>query len=307
MMGTPANEHPRAFWNADLDEAVAHAVAVVREVRPQVVVTYDENGGYGHPDHIQAHRVAMARGRGRRRPGLPARPRRGRGTSAKVYWCCVPRSVLQQGIDALAAAGEESLFEGVDQRRRHPFRGGRRGGDRRGRRPRASRRTRTPRCGPTRPRSWSTGRSSRCPTTSARRFSAPSTTGWSGASADRPAPAPHGWEDDLFAGLAGMRRPGPRRPARRGGVLCRRRRRLAGAGRGLLAAAAGRRRAASRLACSRPSSATCCCPAGARGSPAPALVAVLPALAWLVVAVGGDDPPSRGRPAASPGAGPPAW
>ena len=60
MMGTPANEHPRAFWNADLDEAVAHAVAVVRDVRPQVVVTYDENGGYGHPDHIQAHRVAMA-------------------------------------------------------------------------------------------------------------------------------------------------------------------------------------------------------------------------------------------------------
>jgi len=41
MMGTPANEHPRAFWNADLDEAVGHAVAVVREVRPQVVVTYD--------------------------------------------------------------------------------------------------------------------------------------------------------------------------------------------------------------------------------------------------------------------------
>jgi N-acetyl-1-D-myo-inositol-2-amino-2-deoxy-alpha-D-glucopyranoside deacetylase len=58
MMGTTANENPRAFWNADLDEAVAHAVAVVREVRPQVVVTYDENGGYGHPDHIQAHRVA---------------------------------------------------------------------------------------------------------------------------------------------------------------------------------------------------------------------------------------------------------
>src|SRR4051812_38408192 len=49
MMGTPANEHPRAFWNADLDEAVAHAVAVVREVRPQVVVTYDGNGGDGPP------------------------------------------------------------------------------------------------------------------------------------------------------------------------------------------------------------------------------------------------------------------
>src|SRR5919202_6428983 len=62
MMGTSANANPRAFWNADLEEAAAHAVAVVREVRPQVVVTYDENGGYGHPDHIQAHRVAMRAG-----------------------------------------------------------------------------------------------------------------------------------------------------------------------------------------------------------------------------------------------------
>src|SRR3954463_810158 len=59
MMGTQANDKPRAFWNADLDEAVAHAAAVVREVRPQGPVPYEENGGYGHPDHTQAHRVAM--------------------------------------------------------------------------------------------------------------------------------------------------------------------------------------------------------------------------------------------------------
>ena len=59
MMGTPENERGPAFWNADLDEAAAHLVKVIHEVRPQVVVTYDENGGYGHPDHIQAHRVAM--------------------------------------------------------------------------------------------------------------------------------------------------------------------------------------------------------------------------------------------------------
>jgi N-acetyl-1-D-myo-inositol-2-amino-2-deoxy-alpha-D-glucopyranoside deacetylase len=59
MIGTPENERATAFWNADLDEATAHLVKVIREVRPQVVVTYDENGGYGHPDHIQAHRVTM--------------------------------------------------------------------------------------------------------------------------------------------------------------------------------------------------------------------------------------------------------
>ena len=59
MIGTPENERATAFWNADLDEAAAHLVKVIHEVRPQVVVTYDENGGYGHPDHIQAHRVTL--------------------------------------------------------------------------------------------------------------------------------------------------------------------------------------------------------------------------------------------------------
>jgi N-acetyl-1-D-myo-inositol-2-amino-2-deoxy-alpha-D-glucopyranoside deacetylase len=120
MMGTPSNGHPRAFWNADLDEAVAHAVAVVREVRPQVVVTYDENGGYGHPDHIQAHRVAMGAVAAAADPGY--RPDLGEAWSvAKVYWCCIPRSVLQQGIDSLAAAGDASFFEGVTSADDIPF------------------------------------------------------------------------------------------------------------------------------------------------------------------------------------------
>ena len=119
MMGTPANEHPRAFWNADLAEAVGAAVAVVREVRPQVVVTYDENGGYGHPDHIQAHRVAMGAVAAAADPGY--RPELGPVWDvAKVYWCCVPRSVLQQGIDALAAAGD-TFFEGVSDAAQLPF------------------------------------------------------------------------------------------------------------------------------------------------------------------------------------------
>ncbi len=58
MMGTPANDDPRCFWRADLDEAARALLDVIREVRPQVLVTYDANGFYGHPDHIQAHRVA---------------------------------------------------------------------------------------------------------------------------------------------------------------------------------------------------------------------------------------------------------
>ncbi|MGH2408352.1 MAG: PIG-L family deacetylase [Candidatus Limnocylindrales bacterium] len=58
MMGTPDNEDPKAFWNANLDEAIGRTVAVVREVRPDVVVGYNDFGGYGHPDHIRAAQVA---------------------------------------------------------------------------------------------------------------------------------------------------------------------------------------------------------------------------------------------------------
>ncbi|MEU4406665.1 N-acetyl-1-D-myo-inositol-2-amino-2-deoxy-alpha-D-glucopyranoside deacetylase [Streptosporangium sp. NPDC023963] len=58
MMGVASNHRANAFWRADLDEAAGELVRIIREVRPQVLVTYDENGFYGHPDHIQAHRVA---------------------------------------------------------------------------------------------------------------------------------------------------------------------------------------------------------------------------------------------------------
>ena len=100
MMGTPANEHPRAFWNADLDAAVAQAVAVVREVRPQVVVTYDQNGGYGHPDHIQAHRVAMY---GAALAAVPSyRPELGEPWDiAKIYWTAMSMSQMRREAEEL--------------------------------------------------------------------------------------------------------------------------------------------------------------------------------------------------------------
>jgi N-acetyl-1-D-myo-inositol-2-amino-2-deoxy-alpha-D-glucopyranoside deacetylase len=83
MMGLPTNDRPGCFWQADMDEAVGALVPVIREVRPQVVVTYNENGGYGHPDHIQAHRVTMAAVAS---TGIPA----------KVYWTTAPRSMIQR-------------------------------------------------------------------------------------------------------------------------------------------------------------------------------------------------------------------
>jgi len=58
MMGTDANGHPDSFWQSDLAEATRRLLAIVREARPAVIVSYDENGNYGHPDHINAARIA---------------------------------------------------------------------------------------------------------------------------------------------------------------------------------------------------------------------------------------------------------
>src|SRR3954465_12112447 len=60
MMGLPTNDRAEAFWQAGPQGGGGGVGGGMREVRPQVVVTYNEVGGYGHPDHIQAHRVAVA-------------------------------------------------------------------------------------------------------------------------------------------------------------------------------------------------------------------------------------------------------
>lgn len=112
MMGAPQNDRPEAFWSADVDEAAAHLVEVIREVRPQVLVTYDPDGGYGHPDHIQAHRVAMraaelaAESAYRRDLGAPH-------AISKIYWNRVPASAVEEGFAALRAAGAGASFPGV--------------------------------------------------------------------------------------------------------------------------------------------------------------------------------------------------
>jgi len=113
MMGTPDNDDPACFWRADLLEAAADLVAVIREVRPQVLVTYDDFGGYGHPDHIQAHRVAMY---GAVLAAAPSyRPDLGEAWDvAKIYWTAFPKSVLRMGIQALRAAGETTGFAAMD-------------------------------------------------------------------------------------------------------------------------------------------------------------------------------------------------
>jgi LmbE family N-acetylglucosaminyl deacetylase len=59
MMGTPENDLPGAFWQADVDEAAERLAAILRDEAAQVLTAYDDDGGYGHPDHIQVHRVGV--------------------------------------------------------------------------------------------------------------------------------------------------------------------------------------------------------------------------------------------------------
>jgi len=87
MMGEPTNDDAECFWQADVDEAADQLLEVIEDVRPQVIVTYDDNGFYGHPDHIQAHRVAW---RAFTKAG---------GLVSKFYATAVPRSVLARAIE----------------------------------------------------------------------------------------------------------------------------------------------------------------------------------------------------------------
>ena len=105
--------HDNAFARADLTEAADHLVRVVREVRPQVLVTYDPFGGYGHPDHIQAHRVAMYAAQ------LAAVPsyRKELGEPwevTKIYWGAMSESRMRAGLRALRDSGDTTSFEGMD-------------------------------------------------------------------------------------------------------------------------------------------------------------------------------------------------
>jgi N-acetyl-1-D-myo-inositol-2-amino-2-deoxy-alpha-D-glucopyranoside deacetylase len=103
MMGTEPNNRPDVFWQADLDLAARHLVKVIDEVKPHVLITYDEIGGYGHPDHIQAHRVAM------RASELA------QWKISKIYWNAMPKSVLAEGIAKMKEIGSDFFgAESVD-------------------------------------------------------------------------------------------------------------------------------------------------------------------------------------------------
>ena len=107
MMGTQPNNRPDVFWQAQVDSAADLLVTVIDEIKPHVLITYDEFGGYGHPDHIQAHRVAM-RASEKSEWQIP-----------KIYWNVMPKSVIQSGIDAMKKVGSD--FMGVESADELPF------------------------------------------------------------------------------------------------------------------------------------------------------------------------------------------
>lgn len=105
MMGDEGNDAPGAFWRADVHDAVGRLVAIIREFRPAVLVTYDAFGGYGHPDHIQTHRVALLASEA---AGMAALyPKSGAPwITPKIYFASLPKG-------AIAAANQLFLDRGL--------------------------------------------------------------------------------------------------------------------------------------------------------------------------------------------------
>jgi LmbE family N-acetylglucosaminyl deacetylase len=100
MEGWPQNDAPNSFWRTPVEDAAGRLAALMRAFEPQVVVTYDENGNYGHPDHIQAHRVAVAAAEA---SGIPV----------KFYYSAVPKSAFARLRAALEASGADVEAIGV--------------------------------------------------------------------------------------------------------------------------------------------------------------------------------------------------
>jgi N-acetyl-1-D-myo-inositol-2-amino-2-deoxy-alpha-D-glucopyranoside deacetylase len=97
MRGTP-KRHRQRFIDADEREAVGALVAIIRELRPHVVVTYDPNGGYGHPDHVQTHTVTTAAVAAAGTDDYPGEP----WTVPKFYWTVLAVSAFEAGWRALS-------------------------------------------------------------------------------------------------------------------------------------------------------------------------------------------------------------
>jgi LmbE family N-acetylglucosaminyl deacetylase len=94
MMGWPANDATGSFWRTPVAEGAARLAELMLQYRPDVVVTYDENGFYGHPDHIQANRITTA--------ALELTD-----LTPKVYWTTMPHSAVRRFGEVMREFGED--------------------------------------------------------------------------------------------------------------------------------------------------------------------------------------------------------
>jgi N-acetyl-1-D-myo-inositol-2-amino-2-deoxy-alpha-D-glucopyranoside deacetylase len=112
MAGTESNVHPRAFTNVHIAEATARLIEIVRRERPQVMVSYDEIGGYGHPDHIMAHRIALLAYKGA--ANSEVYPQQSDETPPwqplKFYYIAMSRGQMRRMVNAAQAFGIDMPF-----------------------------------------------------------------------------------------------------------------------------------------------------------------------------------------------------
>lgn len=111
MIGTPENNDPRCLWQANLMEVTEKLVRLVRRHKPQVMLTFDPNGGYGHPDHIKIHQAAMiayfVAGDARIFPEQIAKEDLQPWAPLKLYWGAFSRSTFQRYAEMAGKAGVE--------------------------------------------------------------------------------------------------------------------------------------------------------------------------------------------------------
>ena len=104
MVGEDANGHPDCFWQADVDEAAAYLASALADEAPDVLVVYDDHGGYGHPDHIQVHRV------GHRWAEM--------ADIDRVRWVTMNRDAIRTSIEAALADEDSWSDDGMLEQRR---------------------------------------------------------------------------------------------------------------------------------------------------------------------------------------------
>ena len=105
MMNSPDNADPRCSWQVPLDELTRRVVEVIRQVKPQVMITFDPFGGYGHPDHIKCNQATLAAFE--QLKGDPDCPQ-------KLYYNAFPRMLVRLGVNMMRLNGRDPRKAGVN-------------------------------------------------------------------------------------------------------------------------------------------------------------------------------------------------